>query len=44
MSAATILLLIALALALWAEFEAKGRSVLGWSVILTIVALLVGRL
>jgi hypothetical protein len=38
------LLLAALILALVEEFQAGGRSLLGWAVVLVCIALLVGKL
>lgn len=40
----TILVLIALVLALVEEFQAQGRSLLGWAVVLVCVSLLWGNL
>ncbi len=44
MSIPTILVIIALVLALIDEFRAKGQSLTGWAVVLVCVALLWGHL
>jgi hypothetical protein len=44
MTAPDVLILIALALALVEEFQAQGRSLTGWAVVLVCAALLWGRL
>lgn len=40
----TALLIAALVLALIEEFQAQGRSLIGWAVVLVAIALLIGRL
>ena len=42
MSIATILFLVALVLALVEEFQAQGRSLLGWAVVFVCIGLLWG--
>lgn len=44
MTVPTILILLALVLALFDEFEARGRSLLGWAVVFICIALAWGRL
>jgi len=44
MSIPTILIIGALLLALIEEFQAQGRSLIGWAVVLVCVALLWGQL
>lgn len=43
MSIPTILAILALALALVAEFRAQGRDILGWAVVFVCIALLWGN-
>jgi drug/metabolite transporter superfamily protein YnfA len=44
MTIPTILVIVALILALVDEFQANGRSLVGWAVVLVCVALLWGQL
>lgn len=44
MSAQTLIIAAALILALVEEFQAQGRSLLGWAVVLVCIALLWGQL
>ncbi|HKR50533.1 MAG TPA: hypothetical protein VJT72_13350 [Pseudonocardiaceae bacterium] len=44
MSIPDILILVALVLALVEEFQAQGRSLVGWAVVLVCIALLWGNL
>ena len=44
MSIPTLLVVIALVLALFDEFQAQGRSLIGWAVVFIAISLLWGRL
>ena len=44
MTIPTLLIIIGLVLALFEEFQAQGRSLLGWAVVFVCIALLWGNL